>query len=99
MRVTSKGQVTIPQKIREKTGFPPGSEVTFEIGADGVVRLRRKTEQPGDPRLEAAVARRRGRASRSMTSEEIMALTRGRPPQGRLAVGSPPPACSSTPTS
>jgi AbrB family looped-hinge helix DNA binding protein len=76
MRITSKGQVTIPQDIREKAGFPPGAEVAFEIDADGVVRLRRMAEQPGNRPLEAAVARLRGRASQRMTTEEIMALTR-----------------------
>jgi AbrB family looped-hinge helix DNA binding protein len=77
MRVTSKGQVTIPQDIRDRAGLPPGAEVEFEIGVDGVVRLRRKTDQPGDPQLDAAIARLRGRASKAMTTDDIMALTRG----------------------
>lgn len=77
MRVTAKGQVTIPQDIRDRAGLPPGAEVEFEIGADGVVRLRRRTEQPDDPQLEAAIARLRGKAKRTMTTEQIMALTRG----------------------
>ena len=77
MRVTSKGQVTIPQEIRDRAGMLPGAEVEFELGADGVVRLRRKLEQRADPQLETAIARLKGRASRAMTTEQIMALTRG----------------------
>jgi AbrB family looped-hinge helix DNA binding protein len=77
MRVTSKGQVTIPQEIRVRAGLPPGAEVEFEFGADGVVRLRRKAEQPTDPQLDKAIAQLKGRASRAMTTEQIMALTRG----------------------
>jgi AbrB family looped-hinge helix DNA binding protein len=77
MRVTAKGQVTIPQAIRDRAGMPPGVEVEFELGADGVVRLRRKAEQPDDPVLEEAILRLRGKASRTMTTEQILALTRG----------------------
>ena len=32
MRITIKGQVTIPQEIRDKAGFRPGTEVDFVIG-------------------------------------------------------------------
>ena len=38
MRITIKGQVTIPQDIREFAGFRPGTDVEFVIGDDGVVR-------------------------------------------------------------
>ena len=39
MRITSKGQVTIPIAIREKAGLLPNTEVEFEF--DGkAVRLR-----------------------------------------------------------
>jgi AbrB family looped-hinge helix DNA binding protein len=31
MRITTKGQVTIPQEIREELGLLPNTEVTFEI--------------------------------------------------------------------
>jgi len=30
-KVTKKGQVTIPKKIREAVGIKPGSEVSFQI--------------------------------------------------------------------
>ena len=36
MRVTTKGQVTIPKEIRERLGIGPGSEVDFVPSADGV---------------------------------------------------------------
>jgi AbrB family looped-hinge helix DNA binding protein len=35
-RVTSKGQLTLPKKIREALGVGPGDEVAFEIGPQGV---------------------------------------------------------------
>ena len=74
MRVTTKGQVTIPQHIREAAGFLPHTEVEFTI-RDGVVRIAKATgRKPG--RGEALVARMRGRGDVPMTTDEIMALTR-----------------------
>lgn len=72
MRVTSKGQVTIPQDVRQRLGITSGSEVDFEIDKDGV-RLVRRTEDDG----AALVAAMRGRGKGSMSTDEIMALTRG----------------------
>ena len=71
MRVTSKGQVTIPQDVRRRLGIEPGSEVDFEVDGDAV-RLVRRPERGG----AALVARMRGRRL-TMSTDEIMALTRG----------------------
>lgn len=71
MRVTSKGQVTIPQEVRRRLGVEPGSEVDFEVDGN-TVRLVRRTENGG----AALVARMRGRRL-AMSTEQIMALTRG----------------------
>lgn len=72
MRVTSKGQVTIPQDVRRHLGITSGSEVDFEVNEDGV-RLVRRAERGG----AAVVAVMRGRGTGSMSTDEIMALTRG----------------------
>lgn len=71
MRVTSKGQVTIPQDVRRRLGITTGSEVEFEV-ADGGVRLVRRQENVG----AEVVAGMRARATPSMSTNEIMALTR-----------------------
>ena len=76
MRITSKGQVTIPSAIRERAGLVPGSEIEFEIGDDGVVRLRRADAHPRGAALEQSIERLRGSATAKMSTEEIMALTR-----------------------
>ncbi len=73
MRITSKGQVTIPIEIRERLGLLAGTEVEFEID-DGAVRLTRIVDAPG--RGRTIVDRLRGRATGSLSTEEIMALTR-----------------------
>ncbi len=72
MRVTSKGQVTIPQAVREQLGITPGSEVEFHVDERGARLVR---VSPGDGAALAATMR--GRATVSMSTEEIMALTRG----------------------
>ncbi|MGE4425063.1 MAG: AbrB/MazE/SpoVT family DNA-binding domain-containing protein [Solirubrobacteraceae bacterium] len=72
MRVTSKGQVTIPQEVRRRLGIEPGSEVDFELDQDGA-RLVRRTRTDG----RSLVAAMRGRATTTMSTDEIMALTRG----------------------
>ena len=77
MRITSKGQVTIPQHIREAAGLRPGTEIEFTLDDAGVVRVHRPAEQPRDPALTTALARLRGSATTGMTTDEIMALTRG----------------------
>ena len=74
MRITSKGQVTIPAEIRERFGFLPDTEVDFVVDGD-VVKVVRATRQ-GDTRGERVVRQLRGRAVSHMTTDEILALTR-----------------------
>ena len=74
MRITSKGQVTIPQGIREQLGLMPYSEVEFEIDGDSV-RIRKARK--GGGRGAALIARMRGTAKPGMRTDEIMKLTRG----------------------
>jgi AbrB family looped-hinge helix DNA binding protein len=73
MRITSKGQVTIPVEIREQLGLTPNTEVEFEIIGDAVYLKRTKAKpNPGKTLIEMM----RGKATVKMTTDEIMALTR-----------------------
>ena len=75
MRLTTKGQVTIPQGIREKLGLLPFVEVEFDIVGDSVrIRKKKGTKGRGQMLLEAMSRAPKGN---SMTTDEIMALTRG----------------------
>lgn len=74
MKITTKGQVTIPQAVRERHGFLPGTEVRF-IDDGEEVRLV-KADEPGR-RGRELVDRMRGRADTRLTTDEIMSLTRG----------------------
>jgi bifunctional DNA-binding transcriptional regulator/antitoxin component of YhaV-PrlF toxin-antitoxin module len=76
MRITSKGQVTIPVKLREKAGLLPHTEVEFHL--EGVsVRIVRAARQDANTRGRRLIDRLRGSAHARMTTDEIMALTRG----------------------
>lgn len=75
MKITSKGQVTIPIEIREKLGLLPDTEVAFRIEGSAVriIKVRRgKTEGRG----AKAISKLRGSADVKMSTDEILALTR-----------------------
>ncbi len=74
MRITSKGQVTIPVEIRERLGFLPHTEVRFEVEGNAVRIIRAETSAGG--RGQRLLDRMRGRATSGMSTGEIMALTR-----------------------
>jgi AbrB family looped-hinge helix DNA binding protein len=83
MRLTSKGQVTIPQAVRDKAGLQPHSEVEFEVRANGDVLIRRakaKTPLAVSP-LRSAFERVRGSANaaqfKGMNTDEFMKFIRG----------------------
>jgi AbrB family looped-hinge helix DNA binding protein len=75
MRVTSKGQITIPKAIRDELGLLPGAEVEF-IPDDGEVRVRKSK---ASRRRGEEVVRHLQESGRNytMTTEEVMRLTRG----------------------
>ena len=76
MRITSKGQVTIPIDLREKQGLLPDTEVEFEERQDGVL-IRRARKPKQETRAESVIRRMRGSATVKMSTEEMMRLMRG----------------------
>jgi AbrB family looped-hinge helix DNA binding protein len=77
MRITSKGQVTIPQAIREKAGLLPETEVEFKLRGK-VVEMTRARRKRGKTRGERLVEHLRAfRSDTDMTADEVMKLTRG----------------------
>ena len=79
MRITSKGQVTIPIALREKAGLLPHTDVEFEFDGKGVrIRPARRKDRPSrGEELIAHLRRHRPTAEIRMTTDEILALTRG----------------------
>lgn len=75
MRITSKGQVTIPLAMREKVGLMPNTEVEFELDGKSV-RIKPARRKTVPSRGERLVSHLRGRGDIRMSTDEIMALTR-----------------------
>ena len=72
--VTRKGQVTIPKPVRDRLGIKPGSKLDFEIADDGRAYLR----TVGKGRVQPSrFERMRGTATSGLTTDAIMALSRG----------------------
>ena len=74
MRLTSKGQVTIPVEIRERLGLVPGTIVDFEVEGETV---RMTMPKNGQDRGTSLVQAMRGRGDVDLSTDKIMALTRG----------------------
>ena len=72
MRVTTKGQVTIPQHIREKLGIVPATDIEFVEEKDRVYIVKKEGPQNRSKKFKKL----RGIATIRMTTDEIMALTR-----------------------
>lgn len=81
MQITSKGQVTIPLHVRTRLGLLPHTEVEFEVIGDHA-RIR-KTKPASSKRGSRALGALRGAADTRMSTDEIMALTRGDMPRKR----------------
>ena len=75
MRVTSKGQVTIPIEVREKLGIFPYTEVDFEVHGN-TARLVKVAPKQASSRGANVVTRLRGTADVKMSTDQILALTR-----------------------
>ena len=75
-QITSKGQVTIPKKIREFLGVKPGGAVDFEPTTDGRVVLVAAGRKRRTGARVSRFASLRGTATVKMTTQQIMALTR-----------------------
>jgi AbrB family looped-hinge helix DNA binding protein len=73
VRITTKGQVTIPQEIREKLGLHPNTDVEFRIDGDTVVMTKTSAKRRADQLLELMTGALDGCG---MTTDEIMAMTR-----------------------
>ena len=71
MRVTTKGQVTIPRDIREALGISPETEIDFveDRGRFYIVKT-------SEPKMTGKFSKFRGIASAKMSTDEIMSLTR-----------------------
>jgi AbrB family looped-hinge helix DNA binding protein len=83
VRITAKGQVTIPQDVRQRAGLMPGTDVEFKIEA-GIVRLIKVNTYAGrETRGRKLVEGLRAHGDFKMTTDEVVALMRGPPADER----------------
>jgi antitoxin PrlF len=85
-RLTSKGQVTIPKRIRDHLGLAPGAEVEFRLGQHGEITLKAVKGTAAETgaererqRMKKALAHLRGSLDLGMTTDEFMRFVRGDP--------------------
>ncbi len=74
MKITTKGQVTIPQELRERLGFLPHTEVVFVAHGESLTLKKAVTEKK---RMSSWVARVRGTSTSKWSTDAIMKMTRG----------------------
>lgn len=75
MKLTTKGQVTIPQSIRERLGLLPWTEVEFDVVGESV-RIRKKVTTARRGQRVVDAMRRAPKPKRGMTTDQLMAFTR-----------------------
>jgi len=74
MQINSEGQITIPADVRERLGLLPGTEVQLEVVGD-ILQLRK---QPVGDHGTQLIQSLRGKATRDLTTDQIMQITRDR---------------------
>lgn len=74
MKITTKGQVTIPMRIRNRLGLQPATEVEFDV-VGNTARIKKMRNHGG--RGQALVAHMKGKGNIRLSTEAILALTRG----------------------
>lgn len=71
--MTTKGQVTVPKRIRDAMGLAPGSRVDFQLLQDGRIALVKEGTPPPAFNFDQLI----GSAGPGLTTDEVMAMTRG----------------------
>ncbi|NUN67054.1 AbrB/MazE/SpoVT family DNA-binding domain-containing protein (plasmid) [Pseudanabaena biceps] len=75
MKISPNGQITILPDIQEQLGLLPRTEIWLEV-IGNTLQLRK---QPIDNQGAELIANLRGKATRSLTTDDIMQLTRADP--------------------
>jgi antitoxin PrlF len=76
-RITIKGQVTIPKRVRQALGLSPGDSVDFEPNASGEYVVQKARGTPAAPRPRERAAPPRSEAQMRRRAQELLALLRG----------------------
>jgi antitoxin PrlF len=76
--MTSKGQVTIPKRVRDFLGLQPGAKIGFELSEDGRVVLKQSKAESADRKgaIKSRIDRLRGTLNTGMSTDQLMKLLR-----------------------
>ena len=74
--LTSKGQVTIPKRIRDALRLAPGSHVEFSVNLEGEIVLQKSEAKPRKGKSKDRFEAARGKADIKWRTHELMALLR-----------------------
>ncbi|MEY3897966.1 MAG: hypothetical protein RLZZ214_3487 [Verrucomicrobiota bacterium] len=77
MKVTEKGQITIPLALRERFNLRPGTEVEFIAGQQALEIKPRASMETSRKAFDLWLSKAAGSAQPGMTTDELMAITRG----------------------
>ncbi len=78
--ITSKGQVTIPKRVRERMGLHPGDRLGFDTLPDGRITIfRAEADGTPAPLPPSRFEKLRGTLDLGMSTDEFMLMMRGDP--------------------
>ncbi|GAA0527027.1 AbrB family looped-hinge helix DNA binding protein [Rhizomicrobium palustre] len=89
--ITSEGQITLPEELRDKAGIKPGDEVEITLGATGALVIQKpeaKRKSMDEYRQRLLEVANRGIIS-GITTDEIMEMTRGYSEDAEMEAGKP----------
>ncbi len=77
MKVTIKGQITVPLALRERYGLHPGTEVEFAPEVGGLRIKARKRTRRAATTFDTWLVHAAGSSTTGLSTDKIMAMTRG----------------------
>ena len=77
MKVTIRGQITVPLALRERFGLQPGTEVEFVANSDALLVKPRKRGKRAATAYDAWILKAAGSARTKLSTDQILAMTRG----------------------
>lgn len=76
MKINARGQISISSELRQKLGLKPGTEVEFEIVAQGLL-IHKKHQQDKAEQIQSQIELMSGQGDIDISTDQVLRLTRG----------------------